>query len=272
MMRSLRRGVAIAAAAAGLLWVGACVALLLARHDIIYAFVDGYDASRAPPGLTVTRIPAADGTPLLIWVSPPEMGQPTILYFTGNGGYLRSARTRLRALAEAGFGVVAMNYRGAGSMPGTPSEPAIISDAEVVYDWVRETYPGPLPGLFGSSLGAAVAVQVAARREVSAVVLEAPFARLCEVGEVHYAYVPVCFILPDNRWASVDRIAEIDAPLLVLHGGADQVIPISQAEKLFEAGREPKRFNRYPRGGHDDLERRGAVRDLVEWLQAPGSG
>jgi len=189
--------------------------------------------------------------------------------FGGNAGILPADAWRMQALVEAGHGAVVMNYRGAGGMPGRPSEAAIAADALSVYDRLPEISglrAGEAPVLYGASLGAAVAVRVAAERPAAAVILAAPFARLCETAEHHYPVVPACLILSDERWDSLDRIARIDAPLLVLHGARDRVIPLAHGDRLLAAAEEPKRLVVFPDAGHDDLIRHGAADAILGFL------
>ncbi|MEM8792765.1 MAG: alpha/beta hydrolase [Pseudomonadota bacterium] len=222
-----------------------------------------------PRGETA-RITAEDGTPITLWVAPPVGDRAVILTFMGNSGHIRAAANRVRLLADAGYGIILMNYRGAGQMPGAPSQSAIMQDSTLVYDSLDEilgeTIPQSRRVIYGYSLGAAVAAQLAAQRPAAAVVLAASFNRLCETAEFHYPIFPVCMILPDNRWASADRIGEIEAPLLMLHGEVDEVIPVDQGLRLYDQAREPKDLVLYPNGNHADLHLHGAREDIRDWL------
>lgn len=253
-------------------WLAICGALLVQRHALIYPFIGGVSAATVSgiPGASVQRVRAGDGGEILVWTVPPRPGKPVILYFTGNGGSLPHAAVKLREFTLAGFGLVGMNYRGAAGAEGAPDQPVIIADGVAVHDAIPDLLPGaPMPPVIhGTSLGAAVAVQVAARRPARAVLLEAPFARLCETAQHHYPYVPACWILPDQRWDSLDRIGEIDAPLLIQHGEQDDIIPFTHGQRLFDAAAEPKRFIAYPDGNHNDLRLFGGGIDAIRFLDA----
>ncbi len=256
-------------------WAALVAAMHVERRTLIYRFDLWRTDARATggPGRLV-EMEAADGTPLLLWAHAPAPGQPTVLHFGGNAGVLRMAVARVRPLVEAGYGVVVMNYRGAGGMAGAPSEAAITADALEVYDRIAEVpgFGAGAPVLYGASLGAAVAVQVAAERPAAAVILAAPFARLCETAQHHYPWLPACLVLRDETWDTLGTIGRVSAPLLVLHGARDRVIPLSQAARLVEAAPEPKRFVTYPRAGHRDLAAHGAVGEILAFLASLRSG
>ena len=191
---------------------------------------------------------------MLYWYVPPRPGKPLILYFKGNSGALVSSGPRLTPFVLQGYGIAALNYRGAGGAAGHPDQETLTADALALYD----RYATTPPVIYGTSLGAAVAVQVAARRPARALVLETPFARICEAAAHSYPLIPACLLLPDNHWASIDMIDRITAPLLVLQGTDDQIVPLDQARRLFAAAPDPKQIVIYPGGRHNDLRLHGA--------------
>lgn len=254
------------------LWLITGAALVVFARPLIYPFQPGYPADQPVglPGARVASVAAGDGTPLTIWVKDAAPGAPVVIYFSGNAGILAGHAPLLAVLAGHGFGIAAMNYRGAGGAPGKPSQEALIADALALYDALDTITGNPVPPqhriFWGTSLGAAVAIQLAALRPGAAMVLESPFNRLCEVAQIHYPIYPVCRILPWERWDSADVIGGIDLPLLVLHGEEDSIIPVSQGRKLYNSAAGPKRLITYPGAGHNDLPPRAAARDAAEFL------
>ncbi|MGF1500738.1 MAG: alpha/beta hydrolase [Paracoccaceae bacterium] len=238
-------------------------ALVLFRHTLIYPFVEVPLSKQVGLADGLIEIAAADGTPLSAWAAAPEDGRPVILAFGGNGGYLAGEVARLDPYRRAGYGVVVLNYRGAGGAPGSPQEAKIIADAVALYDAMPDIdgfaagADGP-PILYGASLGAAVAVALATERTARALILEAPFDRLCRVVETRMPIIPACLILPDERWPSAERIAAVDAPVLIVHGDADRIVPFAHGRALYEAAGPPKRFERIAGAGHNDLAGNGA--------------
>jgi fermentation-respiration switch protein FrsA (DUF1100 family) len=269
----IRMGAGLAAA-----WLIACVGLVVFARTLIYPFQPGISAATPVgiPGARAKTIIAEDGLEFTVWVAPPRDGRPVILYFMGNAGSLPSSGPLLAEFALRGFGIAALNYRGAGGTPGSPSQTMLTSDATALYDALDMLAGQPVPPtlrvIFGTSLGAGLAVQLAARREVAALVLETPFNRMCEVAEIHYPLFPACLLLPYERWASADLIAQVAAPVLVLHGDADQTIPLSQGKALFEAAPEPKRLIVYPGGRHNDLRLYGAGIDAIRFIEDLAGG
>ncbi len=248
-------------------WLATCAGLLIFRHGLIYPFRDWTDARQVSglPGAIAGSFAAVDGTEVLFWHVQATGKHRTILYFMGNAGSLPSNAPRLREFVLQGYGVVALNYRGAGGAPGKPRQNAIVSDALALYDRVIPSDRPPI--LYGTSLGAAVAVQVAARRPAMALVLETPFARLCETAQHRFPVIPACLILSDEKWDSLSAIKVVEAPVLIVHGDDDRVIPLSQAKRLFGAVVARRKMIVYPGGRHNDLRLHGAGSDIIEFLR-----
>ncbi|HUS56141.1 MAG TPA: alpha/beta hydrolase [Thermohalobaculum sp.] len=224
-----------------------------------------------PAAQTATLV-ADDGLPITLWVVHPAPDRPVVLYFMGNGGSLPSHASILAELAGQGMGIVALNYRGAGGAPGKPSQSALTADALALYDRLDTLIGEPVPAirrvLFGTSLGAALAIQLAAARPAAGLILEAPFNRLCEVAQIHFPIFPACLLLPYERWASADLIGQITAPVLILHGDADATIPLSQGQALFNVANQPKRLIAYRGGNHNDLRLHGAGIDAINFIES----
>lgn len=253
------------------LWIALVGALLLSRHDRIYPQSQSFDAAEVDglPRGRLARLTGADGTPIMAWVAPPVGAQRIMLLFAGNAGYVPSMARHVTPLAIRGWGVAILVPRGAGGSPGAPGEDAFIADALTLYDALPTFFPDASqpPAVWGVSLGAALATAVAAERPVSAAILEVPFAQLCSVAEHHYPWSLACLLLWDERWDSIERIASIDAPLLVLAGELDRTVPVSEARRLYAAAPKPKELIVYPRGGHNNLMAEGAMDDVLEFLK-----
>jgi fermentation-respiration switch protein FrsA (DUF1100 family) len=213
---------------------------------------------------------AADGTKLIAWYLPARTGKPTLLYFTGNSGNAANRAGKIKAIAADGYGVFMLNYRRYGGSEGRPSESRITTDAVSAYDTLRGLGVAPHDIVaYGESLGTAVATRLALQRHVEGLVLEAPFTSIVEVGKLMWKYFPLDLIMAD-QYRTIDRIGAVKAPLLVIHGGRDAIIPLDQARHVFHQAAEPKSMVVVPQAGHNDLFERGAwekVRGFVESLR-----
>jgi fermentation-respiration switch protein FrsA (DUF1100 family) len=204
-------------------------------------------------GVTVNRLKTPDGESLVSWYVAAKPGHATILYFQGNGGEIGDRPKRFAFLADKGFGVLYLSYRGYGGSTGEISEQGFITDALTAYDWLlgQGVAPGKI-ALIGESLGSGVAVQLAAQREVGAVALEAPYTSTADIAASLYWWLPVRLLMKD-QFRSVDYIGKVKVPLLVTHGDADTVIPLRYGKALFAAANEPKELVVVPGFGHDLL-------------------
>jgi fermentation-respiration switch protein FrsA (DUF1100 family) len=119
--------------------------------------------------------------------------------------------------------------------------------------------------LFGESLGTAVAMALAAEHEIRGLILDAPFTSAADVGAAAYRFVPVRRLIKDT-WRSDLRIGRVHAPVLVLHGARDRVVPLPLGEALFALANEPKQIVRFPEGGHVNLDDHGAVDAVKKFL------
>ena len=190
---------------------------------------------------------------------------PVVLYFHGNGGALRYRAGRFQALTADGMGLVALSYRGYGGSTGSPTEAGLIADAEAAYAFAIARYPARRIVAWGESLGSGVAIALAAMKPVDRLVLEAPFTSAADVGARAYPFLPVRLLMKD-QFRSDERIAKVTAPLLILHGDGDRVVPIALGERLHALANEPKRFVRFAAGGHEDLDRHGAQAAFRQFL------
>jgi uncharacterized protein len=244
----------------------AVVALALGQRKLMY-FPNAAEIKPAAAGLPqaqVLEVRTEDDERLVAWRIAPRPGRPTILYFHGNGGGLDLRSHRFAMLTETGNGLLAVEYRGYGGSTGAPSEAGLYRDGEAGY--AKALALGATPErlvLFGESLGSAVAVYLAARRRVGALVLDSPFSSALELAAAFYWMFPVRLLMRD-RFRSDTRIAAVHAPLLIVHGTDDQVVPIRFAEKLYVLAREPKQFIRLDGGGHLALDE--AIPETLAWI------
>lgn len=257
----------IAAVVAICLYLGMGVIVYFTQRSMMY-FPDRAHSTPAQAGLSLAQeveLKAADGEYSLAWHIAPRGDRTVILYFHGNGGALRDRVERFGKLAHDGFGLVALEYRGYGGNTGTPSEAGLIADAEAAYAYAAARYPTKQIVLWGESLGSGVAVALATRKPVARVILEAPFTSAVAVAAAHYWYLPVGLLMKD-QFRSDAVIGNVTAPVLILHGARDQVVPFSMGERMFELTKSPKHIVRFLDGGHNDLDAQGALHAVGRFL------
>lgn len=230
------------------------------------------DTTRVPPaaggltGVEEIQLRAPDGVELIAWYGKARPGQPTLLYFHGNAGNLLSRAGRMGEYLAKGRGMLMLSYRGYGGSGGRPTEANNVADAALAYRWLLENGVAPADiVLYGESLGSGVAVQLAAREPVGGVILDAPYTSIADVGARIYPFLPVQRFIID-RYDSLARIARIDAPLLIVHGELDTLIPITMGRELFKRANEPKQFGAIAGAGHADHYMFGSYDVIHGWI------
>lgn len=205
-------------------------------------------AAIAPLAPETIRLPTSDGVMLHArhWKNPDA--KFTLLYFSGNGEELGALASYLPEYVKAGFSVLTYEYRGYGHTGGSPSEANCYADAQLLLDWLkRNGTPPERVIVFGFSLGAGSAIELARTQPVAGLVVESSFVSAFRV----MTRVPLllCDLFENER-----KLRDVRCPVLILHGDADAVIPVWHGEALYAAANEPKRKLIVPGGGHGGLE------------------
>jgi uncharacterized protein len=257
--------VLIVLAACVALYAAVFVGLYVGQRKILFR-CDAAEVDPATLGLAaeIVRLKTEDGESLLAWRIPPAPERPLILYFHGNAGGMDLRVERFRAMAKAGMGVLAIEYRGYASSTGRPSERGLKLDGEAAY--AAAIASGVRPErivAMGESLGSGVAVAIAARHKIGALVLDSPYSSIADVAAAAYWFVPVRALLRDPFRNDL-LVAQVKAPTLMAHGTMDPVVPIRFGEKLFALANPPKTFWRVEGAGHLALGERLA--DVLDWI------
>ncbi|MDQ2088313.1 alpha/beta hydrolase [Marimonas arenosa] len=253
--------------------LGGPLALQRMERALVYPF----DDTRVRPGdlgLALKEAIFVSGhETLVLWVGAARPGKPVILYFHGNAGNLAARTGRFKRFAERGYGLVALGYRGSSGSTGRPSERNLGYDAARLWRRIGD-FAGDSPVvMYGESLGGGVALAAIAEtgRQPAGLVLEAPFTSVQAVARAAYPQLESQIARMQNRWNSLDRIAALRAPLLVLHGTRDAVIPIGMGRRLFAAApSQQKQFHAVPGGQHTDLWRSDTLPVLWRFIERPG--
>jgi uncharacterized protein len=232
-------------------------------------------AARVLEGGRDVTLTTSDGLVLGAWHFPcADTDGVTVLVANGNGGD-RSLRAPLaRALAWRGLGVLLFDYRGYAGNPGVPSEQGLALDVRAARRFLLEEAGVRANRLLylGQSLGCAVVTELAAEHPPAGMLLASPFVDLASVGRVHYPYLPVGLVLRD-RYPLVEHLRHVDAPVVVVYGTADRIVPTSQSRAVADAAPRPAGRVEIDGADHDDLELLdgdrlvGAVADLADSLR-----
>lgn len=196
------------------------------------------------------RIATRDGESLVAWYAAPAEGRPLILYFHGNAGALVDRAPRFRSMLASGYGLLAVAFRGYGGSTGAPTQAGLMEDGRSAYRTAREKgYRDQEIVVIGESLGTGVAVPIAAEHNVAALTLDSPYTSAVDIAAARYPFVPVRLLMID-QFRSDETIGKVRAPILMVHGDRDKVIPIDFAQRLFEKANEPKTMLVEHGGGH----------------------
>ncbi len=252
--------------------VGSLAVLLL----LVWAFqrcLIYFPGGDAPPAASSVfergedvELQTTDGLELGVWLAlPPGDGpHPTVIVFNGNAGNRWNREPLAQALIERGLAVLSVDYRGYAGNPGDATEKGLITDANAARSFVGRDarLDADRVAYFGESLGAAVALALAVEQPPAALVLRSPFTTLNDIARLHYPYLPAGPLLMDT-YPSIDRIAELTAPLLVVAGGLDRLVPAEQSRKLFDAATGPKEFVLVDEADHNSRDLLDGARMLA---------
>jgi len=224
------------------------------------------------PDVAERTIDTPDGARLIAWYKKAKPGQPTLLYFHGNGAALEVRRERIRKYLNRGRGMFMLSYRGYSGSTGSPSETANVSDAKLAYDALRREGVSPQDIIiYGESLGTSVALQVAKEKPVSAVILDSPFTSVLDRAREIYPWLPVGLLLLD-RYESSRYIPDVHVPIFILHGEKDRIVPVAMGRRMFELANEPKEIAVLKGADHDDHYLFGSFERINDWIDRLRAG
>ena len=214
----------------------------------------------------------------LWWLPNADPQAPTLLYLHGTFRNLFQNLRKIEALRDAGFGVVAVDYRGWGESSAVlPSESSINADAAIAWHELIQHQPDPNKRvLFGHSLGGGVAVELASRlhfrRDYGALILESTFTRLPDLAQSAGVLGAMASWFTTQEFNSIAKISHIDAPILMMHGTQDKTVPLALGKTLYLSAPAGNRWVEFPGGSHSGLDReapelyRQSLRQLIAQL------
>ena len=253
-------------------YLGFLLLLKLFENRLVYfpsPWPDDHN-SDIPEFLSEVTLQVDDGPSLHGWHLAHPRPRAHVLFLHGNAGNLAGRQSMLEDLHDSvGLDLFAIDYRGYGKSSGRPTEAGILEDARLA----RRTYAtmAGIPEsdiiLMGRSLGAGVAVTLAADDGARALVLQSTFTSLPDVAARQYPWLPVRWLMK-NRFDSEADISRFTGPLLYSHSEGDTTLDISMGEQLFSAANEPKQFFRFAGRDHNDPQPREYLRVLVNFFDS----
>ena len=258
----LKGAVIVYAMVVGILW--------FMQDTMLYHRSDGAPMLNDPtllPKREIVCLATADGLNLRSWYfRAARADRPTVLFLHGNAGDIGNHLPFAKFLIQAGYGVLALEYRGYGGNPGKPREAGLIEDGRAAFAFLKaQGIPDAGVVLYGESLGSGIAVALAAEHSVHALILRSPYSSIADVAAIQLPYIPARWLVRD-RFDSLAKIGRNKAPLFIFHGADDMLIPLAVGRKLFEAAPEPKTWLTIDGAGHNDVQTPGAERAVLDFL------
>ena len=202
-----------------------------------------------------------DGENLHGWFFPLDKNSPLVLFFHGNAGNISHRLDNVRLILDKKIQVFIFDYRGYGKSSGKPSENGLYKDGLAAWDYLvhkEKILPDNIV-LFGRSLGAAAAIDVALKRQVRSIIIESGFTSIKDMAKTIFLFSLLSFSLP-GHYNNLEKISLIKIPKLIIHGVNDELVPFFMGEKLFNSSKEPKYFFPIKRAGHNDTYVVGGIR------------
>lgn len=256
--------------ALGLVYVIVAAMLFFSQRNMLY--LPHLPSRELPPApselglkMEVVNVQTTDGLSLLAWYAAPRKNQPVVVVYHGNTGNVAHRAYIAEQMMKQGYGVLMLEYRGYGGNDGKPTEEGLYTDARASLKWLgKKGFKPSRLVYYGESLGTGVAVQMALEAPPRAIVLQSPYSSILDVAAPHFWFLPVAPLIRD-KFDSASKVGKIHAPLLIIHGDKDNLIPITLAQKLYRAANQPKKFLTVHDAGHN-LLMDGALRQVMEWV------
>jgi alpha-beta hydrolase superfamily lysophospholipase len=254
-------------ASSGCAWLDAKQRQIIYRPTPAPAVEPSHDASFWHAGDETFFLAVPGSNPpqqvALWWLPHADARAPTLLYLHGTFRHLIGNQPKIAALRQAGFSILAVDYRGWGQSAAiTPSETSIMQDALLAWEELkrRELRPSHRV-IYGHSMGTGVAVTLASQlsypADLAGLILESAFTSFTDIAAEAGFWASLAIRFNNERFASIDRIAQVRAPLLMLHGERDHTVPMVLGERLFAAANAPKQWVPISGAQHSDLQRIG---------------
>ena len=223
-------------------YVSVLILLFIFQRSLMYhPEENNYFGDQLKVKVKKVKIKTSDNINLLGWFHKKDLKKfKTIVYFHGNAGNLENRIHKLNHFKDMDVNFLIIAWRGFSGNQGKPSEKGLYKDGNSTILWLKNL--GLKDNdivLYGESLGSGIATEIAQNNNFAGLVLETPFTSMIEAAKNFYPYIPVALLLKD-KYDNQKKIKNINIPVLVMHGEADQIVPFWMGEKIFELANQPK--------------------------------
>lgn len=237
------------------------ILLYFSQRRLLY-FPPAVYLSPSAMGIAMEEVKNADDEIISWWSAPVDESKKTIMVFHGNGSAIYSNHDIFSDLISHGYGVLSVGYPGYPGRRGKPTQRGLVEAALSQYEWLQtQGIPEDNIVFYGTSLGSGVAAQLADLKQPSLLIMDAPFNSISEMAQEKFRWIPVKFLMKDG-YHSGTALSGKEIPLLWIHGTEDNVVPLSQGQKLFDNYEGPKSAHVIKGGQHTNLWPLGG-RDFV---------
>ncbi len=236
---------------------GICFYVFYPRIENFFIFFPQRAFDFTPEGMQLNHeevyFDTEDGKKLHGWFFPLDGDFPVILFCHGNAGNISHRLDNVGLLLKHKLQVFVFDYRGYGKSSGRPSEKGLYQDGLAAYNHLtgkRHLRPAQII-IFGRSLGAAVAIEVALQKEIRSIIIESAFTSTKDMARAIWLFRLFSYFLPAH-YNNQKKITDLDVPKLFIHGERDEIVPFSMGQRLFESAKAPKYFFPLKSAGHND--------------------
>ena len=211
------------------------------RNLLYHPNENNYSGDKISVDIKKVKIQTADNIELLGWYHKKNLKDyKTLVYFHGNAGSLENRIHKLNHFQDMNINFLIIAWRGFNGNKGKPSERGLYLDGKSTIDWlIKKGVNEENIILYGESLGTGVATHLAQNKNYAGVILETPFTSMVDAAKNFYPYVPINLLLKD-KFENFKKVKNINAPILVMHGEVDKIVPFSMGKKIYEIANNPK--------------------------------
>ena len=230
--------------AISLVYISFLVFLFFFQRSLLYhPSENNYFGDKLNVDIEKVQIKTSDNINLLGWFHRKDLRKfKTIVYFHGNAGNLKNRIYKINHFKDMDVNFLIIAWRGFSGNDGKPSEEGLYKDGNSTILWLKNL--GLVDKdiiLYGESLGTGIATEIAQYKNFAGLILETPFTSMTKAAKAFYPYIPVNFLLKD-KYENDKKIKNINIPILVMHGEADQIVPFWMGKKIYEIANHPKYF------------------------------